>query len=115
MAEFVIPKIPKGEDILPHAKGKKPKRNRFLPFILDQDFFITKRKGIKKAVPRKGLRRKLKFDLEAEEEEDDDDDDDSELERELEKTFGDDFLSAAGIDAREFNIDDLDLDEDDEL
>ncbi len=62
MAEFVIPKIPKGEDILPHNKRKKPKRNRFLPFILDQDFFITKPKGAKKGrrkVEKKGVRRKL--------------------------------------------------------
>ncbi len=113
MAEFVIPKIPKGEDILPHSKRKKPKRNRFLPFILDQDFFITKPKGIKKAVPRKGVRRKLKFDME---EEDEDDDDDEDLDRVLEETFGDDFLGAAGVDPDDINIEDLDidLDEDDD-
>ncbi len=111
MAEFVIPKIPKGEDILPHDKGKKPKRNRFLPFILEQDFFITKPKGIKKAVPLGDLRRKLKFDLEESEEEDDDDE---ALERELDETFGDDFLAHAGIDPEDINIEDLDLDEDED-
>ncbi len=110
MAELVIPNIPKRENILPRRKSRHVKQNRFIPFILDQDFFITKPKGIKEAVPRKGLRRKLKFDLE----EEDEDDDDEDFDRELDATFGDDFLADAGIDVADINIEDLDLDEDED-
>ncbi len=48
MAELVIPKIPKGESVIPRHKRKKHRRkrrtNRFLPFVLNDDFLIIKRR-----------------------------------------------------------------------
>ncbi len=48
MAELVMPRIPKGDSVIPRRKKRRMKRkrqtNRYLPFVLNEDFMITRKR-----------------------------------------------------------------------
>ncbi len=47
MAELVMPRIPKGDSVIPRRKRKRKRKrqtNRYLPFILNDDFMIIRKR-----------------------------------------------------------------------